>query len=89
MTGLATVARRRRRAPTPVSHCRGEPSWVQRIVDNTNTIDAELPSRTNSGKTVDIDSRLGVNIDDLRLACLGVEARSAVGLKRGSAVSYI
>jgi len=57
---------------TPTSNSRREPVHILRPIDNPISINAQLISRTNSGKTVDVDTcGRRINIRDLGLTVVG------------------
>ena len=57
---------------TPTSNRRREPIHILRLIDNPISINTQLISRTNSGKTVDVNIRWRrVNIRNLGLTVVG------------------
>ena len=54
---------------------------VQRAVDDTLVVDAELPGCVDSGQTVDADRGARVDVDDLVLAVLCALASGVVAVE--------
>lgn len=67
----------------PGRHGVGEAIGVQRSIDDTLVVDAELPGGIDSRKTVKRNRRARVYVDDLALTVLGALAGRVVVVEEG------